>query len=67
MRNADKAFRNRDYQLRNINYNIANMVDIKFIDFDYNLNGRAEFINWLEKTNHNYQLRAHINYPFGKE
>ena len=37
---------------------------IAFIDFDYNLNGRAEFVNWLEKTNRNYQLRAHINDPF---
>lgn len=40
---------------------------IAFIDFDYNLSGRTEFVNWLEKTNRNYQLRAHINYPFGKE
>lgn len=67
MQCADKAFRDRDYQLRNINYNIANMVDIEFIDFDYNLNDRAEFVNWLKETNHNYQLRAHINDPFGKE
>ena len=40
---------------------------IAFIDFDYNLNGRIEFVNWLKETNRNYQLRAHINYPFGKE
>ena len=40
---------------------------IAFIDFDYNLSGRAEFVNWLKETNRNYQLRAHINYPFGKE
>jgi hypothetical protein len=43
------------------------MDTIAFIDFDYNLNGRAEFVNWLKETNRNYQLRAHINYPFGKE
>lgn len=40
---------------------------IAFVDFDYNLNGRAEFVKWLEETNRNYQLRAHINGPFGKE
>ena len=38
-----------------------------FIDFDFYLEGKLEFVNWLKETNHNYQLRAHINDPFGKE
>lgn len=40
---------------------------IAFIDFNYDLNDRTKFVSWLKETNRNYQLRAHINYPFGKE
>lgn len=72
MRCADKAFRDRDYQLRNINYNIANMVDIELIDIDHDagdyVNDGGDYIkllDWLEETDRNYPIRIHSMNPVG--
>ena len=53
--------------IRNLENFAYNDCSIDFIDFDFYLEGKLEFVNWLKETNHNYQLRAHINDPFRKE
>lgn len=72
MRCADKAFRDHDYQLRNINYNIANMVDIELIDIDHDAGEYAfdggdyiKLLDWLEETGRNYPIRIHSMNPVG--
>lgn len=74
MRLADEAFRNYDYQLRNINYNIANMVDIELIDIDHDAGKYAndggdyiKLLDWLEETGRNYPIRIHSMNPVGVE
>lgn len=74
MRYADKAFRDHDYQLRNINYNIADMVDIKLIDIDhdagdfvYDGGDYIKLLDWLEETGRNYPIRIHSMNPVGRE
>jgi hypothetical protein len=69
---ANQAFRNRDYQVRNINYNIANMVDIQLIDIDHDAGDYAndggdyiKLLDWLEETGRNYPIRIHSMNPVG--
>lgn len=69
---ADKAFRERDYQLRNINYNIADVADISLIDIDHDAGDFAydggdyiKLLDWLEETGRNYPIRIHSMNPVG--
>ena len=72
MRSANEAFRNHDYQLRNVNYNIANMVDIDLIDIDHDAGEFAQdggdyikLLDWLEETGRNYPIHIHSMNPVG--
>lgn len=69
---ASQAFRDRDYQVRNINYNIANMVDIQLIDIDHDAGEYADdggdyikLLDWLEETGRNYPIHIHSMNPVG--
>ena len=69
---AEKAFRERDYQVRNINYNLANMADIDLIDIDHDAGDYANdggdyirLLDWLEETGRNYPIRIHSMNPVG--
>lgn len=69
---ADKAFRERDYQVRTINYNIADVADITLIDTDHDAGDFAydggdyiKLLDWLEETGRNYPIRIHSANPVG--
>ena len=69
---ADKAFRERDYQVRTINYNIADVADITLIDIDHDAGDFAydggdyiKLLDWLEETGRNYPIRIHSANPVG--
>lgn len=74
MKNAIKAFQVRDYSLRNICINVANMVDIDLIDIDHDAGDYAndggdyiKLLDWLEETGRNYPIRIHSMNPVGRE
>ena len=72
MRSANEAFHNHDYQLRNVNYNIANMVGIDLIDIDHDAGEFAQdggdyikLLDWLEETGRSYPIHIHSMNPVG--
>ena len=74
IREAEEAFRERDYQERNQRYNLANYFDITLIDIDHDAgiyaNDGGDYIkllDWLEETGRNYPIRIHSMNPIGRE